>query len=141
MSNASKKRGGIGGFWDAVAPPAETVDADARAAEPAPPQTPSTPPAVADPEQAAGAGKETVRQADRLSPPPVSTPRGRGRPPSSVPKERMTVNLSSRSLQILESLRYQARMNGRRNATFSDLLDEAVELLAKRHKLPLSDEK
>jgi hypothetical protein len=48
----------------------------------------------------------------------------------------MTVNLSSRSLHILESLRYQARMRGRRNATFSDLLDEAVELLARHYQLP-----
>ncbi len=47
------------------------------------------------------------------------------------------MNLSPRSLQILESLRYQARMKGRRNATFSDLLDEAVLLLAKHYDLKL----
>jgi hypothetical protein len=48
----------------------------------------------------------------------------------------MTINLSSRSIEILESLRYQRRMSGRRNATFSDLLDEALDLLAKHYRLP-----
>ena len=131
MSNTPKKRSGIGGFWDTVAPPAEELQPApaAPAEQPAPPvqtrEVDVTIPATA-----------AVAEAQSRDVAATSAPRPRGRPPSGVPKERMTVNLSSRSLQILESLRYRARMSGRRNATFSDLLDEAVELLAKHYQLP-----
>jgi hypothetical protein len=117
MSNSSKKRSGIGGFWDSVAPPADEP-------QPVAPEQPS-------PQKVQPVLEEPVR--------PAEVRRQRGRPPSNVQKERMTVNLSSHSIEILESLRYQARMSGRRNATFSDLLDEALELLAKHYELPDAD--
>ena len=134
MSNTPKKRSGIGGFWDTVAPPAEEL----RSVPAAPTEQPASPTPSNEVDvtnSVATAGAEA--QSRDIAVP--STPRPRGRPPSSVPKERMTVNLSSRSLHILESLRYQARMRGRRNATFSDLLDEAVELLARHYQLPETD--
>ena len=131
MSNTPKKRSGIGGFWDTVAPPAEELQP--APAAPAEQPTSSTPPKEVDVTIPAAATGAEAQSRDVAA---ASTPRPRGRPPSSVPKERMTVNLSSRSLQILESLRYQERMRGRRNATFSDLLDEAVELLARHYQLP-----
>lgn len=119
MSNP-KKRSGIGGFWDAVAPPADEL-------LPGP-----TTPDITQTVQPVPVEEEKSQPSPRST----ETTRPRGRPPSSVPKERMTVNLSSRSVSILESLRYQARMNGRRNATFSDLLDEALDLLARHYQLP-----
>ena len=131
MSNASKKRGGIANFWDTVAPPAEEVPAPG-AEPPSPPETPSAPP-----EQPAAGEPKPSRSGQRQA--EAVAPRPRGRPPTGVIKERMTVNLSPRSLQILESLRYRARMKGQRGATFSELLDEAVALLAKHYKLKLEE--
>src|SRR3954451_22432064 len=114
---SSKKRSGIGGFWDTVAPPDNQVAPEAATQSSAPTvEAPDVPETRTDPPPARPAARPT---------------RPRGRPPTGVTKERMTVNLDPRSLQILEQLRYQARMQGRRNATFSDLLDEAVALLAK----------
>ncbi len=135
MSSASKKRGGIGEFWDTVAPPVEDVRPPAP--EPAPPPAPvskEVPAEAGTPTQERPPGRSSPR-----APSPAAPARPRGRPPTGVPKERVTVNLSPRSLQILESLRYQARMSGQRSATFSELLDEAVALLAKHYKLQLKD--
>lgn len=123
---SSKKRSGIGGFWDSVAPPADEPQSEVVEQPALKVMTsPKAPPP-----------REEPVHADVT--PEVSRPRGR--PPSTVQKERMTVNLSSRSVAILESLRYQARMEGRRNKTFSDLLDEALGLLAKHYDLPESNE-
>ena len=133
MSSPGKKRGGIGNFWDAVAPPAEEIEPPAPEPPAAPAAgTPEPEPAVA--ERTPSRAPSRPRGEERDAPP---APRGRGRPPKGVVKERMTVNLDPRSLQILESLRYQARMRGQRSATFSELLDEAVALLAKHHNLKL----
>jgi hypothetical protein len=123
MSNSSKKRSGIGGFWDSVAPPADEL------------QPEPTTPDIAQTVQPVSVDEERPQPLARST----ETTRPRGRPPSSVPKERMTINLSSRSIEILESLRYQKRMGGQRNATFSDLLDEALDLLAKHYQLSDSD--
>ena len=120
MSNSPKKRSGIGGFWDSVAPPADEL------------QPEPTTPGITQTVQPVSVEEEKPQPLPRST----NTTRPRGRPPSSVPKERMTINLSSRSIEILESLRYQRRMSGRRNATFSDLLDEALDLLAKHYRLP-----
>lgn len=121
MSDA-KKRSGIGQFWDAVAPPAEAAP------------TPESSSSPAEPTEAA---RPTSRAARAV--PAEAPPKPRGRHGTGIPKERMTVNLSAQSLRVLEELRYLARKNGRRSATFSDLIDEAVALLAKQYKLKIED--
>ena len=136
MSNAPKKRRGIGDFWDTVAPPAEELQT--APTEAPPPETELVRETASAPDERLRPGTaradtsraDTSRRAEGTR---------RGRPPTGVSKERMTVNLNPRSLQILESLRYQARMKGQRSATFSELLDEAVALLAKHHKLKLDE--
>lgn len=107
MSNAGKKRSGLGNFWDTVAPEQEQVD-----------QAPIAPPRPNP--------VEARPSAD------TSPPRGRGRPRSEEPKARTTVNMSPQSWRLLEALRYRARMEGQRNATYAHLLDEAIALLAEQ---------
>jgi hypothetical protein len=132
MSNANKKRGGIGGFWDTLAPEqlAPPADDTSRTDDQTPAQQrqPST---------------RRRQQTPPVAPLPVTLPepkRGPGRPRNEEPKARTTVNMSPRSWRLLEALRYRARMQGRRNTTYADLLDEAITLLADQRNVTLEDE-
>ena len=134
MSDQSKKRGtrkGIAGMWDSLAPPPPL---------PATELPPREPPAdeSAAPQTGGSDADEHAVVKDVLEP-ASNTIRPRGRPPLAEPKARTTINVSPRTLQLLETMRYQARMRGQRSATYSDLLDEAVEVLAQQRNITLPD--
>lgn len=138
MSNANKKRGGIGGLWDRIAP----EEPEAKAPE----ELPIT-------RQERTQQRKTPARSRQQTPPlpqtaplapsapePAAPQRGRGRPRNEEPKARTTVNMSPRSWRLLEALRYRARMQGRRSTTYADLLDEAIALLAEQRNVTLEDE-
>ncbi len=137
MSNANKKRSGIGGFWDTLAP--EQPEVPANEVQPTTGQERTqqrkTP---ARPQQQTIPPPQTAPPAP-LAPEPATSQRGRGRPRNEEPKARTTVNMSPRSWRLLEALRYRARMQGHRSTTYADLLDEAIALLAEQRKITLDE--
>ena len=138
MSNANKKRGGIGGFWDNFAP--EQPESPADEVQPTTRQERTQQRKTSErPRQQTTPLPQTAPPAP-LAPEPTTPQRGRGRPRNEEPKARTTVNMSPRSWRLLEALRYRARMQGRRNTTYADLLDEAIALLAKQRNVTLEDE-
>ncbi len=141
MRNTNKKRGGIGGFWDTMAPeqppaPANEVPPTDEAAptnDPTPVrQTPARPRRQMAPPTPAPATAPSPSA-------PAAPPRGPGRPRNEEPKARTTVNMSPRSWRLLEALRYRARMQGQRSTTYADLLDEAIALLAEQRNITLDE--
>ena len=142
MSNANKKRGGIGGFWDNFGPeqPSPRPDETAPTARQ---------PGTIKRDTSARPRRQATTTQPQVEPQPVPEPsittpvpqqRGRGRPRNDEPKARTTVNMSPKSWRLLEALRYRARMQGQRSTTYANLLDKAIALLAEERGITLDDE-
>lgn len=126
MTNTRRKKSGIEAMWDSIGPPTELASSEA------PPTQEHETDSTTD-ELEVDIKDVTTSTADASN-------RAPGRPRQNAERKRTSLLLSVDSWELLDKIRYESRRKEHRATTYTELIEEAIALLATSRSISLDED-